>query len=223
MLGKCDTRDCPAALQTGWCAQGLRHCEAVRRVLCTLTWTQTLPESTQFFASYIFQQHEIYSHLAHALFLDPLQSSSIPVHCRGWKIKKQLIYRVFKISIVQDPQGRRPREGLALGAAFCVYEELPLQASVNSCGWFAWGQIRNESELVENPTTKVISNNREAIIRALELSKTKRSFIKRGLGPDPKALMCHLLQSQPYLVTSFWSICVAQAKEHCHPWWKFLY
>lgn len=49
-------------------------------------------------------------------------------------IKKQLIYRVFKISIVQDPQGRRPREGMALGAAFCVYEEFPLQASLNSCG-----------------------------------------------------------------------------------------
>lgn len=70
------------------------------------------------------------------------------------------------------PPPRDPVHPRSLSAPLHVYQQLPLQASIQGGRRFAWRKVCDEGELVEDAPAKVIRHHRETVVGALELQET---------------------------------------------------
>lgn len=80
-----------------------------------------------------------------------------------------------------------------------MHQQVPLQPSLQAGGQPGCRGVSQQSQLVENPSAKVVRNHGEAVIRALELEGTKNQsysphlLTEKGTNPlalqDPVALM----------------------------------
>lgn len=83
------------------------------------------------------------------------------------------------------PSNVTPLTKVSLGTPLGVHEQISLQASLQAGAHSAHRWISQQGQLVEDTTSKVVSDNREAVIRVLELVlKLIMQIPLLFLGPD---------------------------------------